>query len=157
MNPSDIESIEILKDGSAAAIYGSRAANGVVLITTKHGQKVKQKLKFLQTILCRLLLNILISRCNEHREYTKQIVANSTNQTQAPENIHPTNPDINTDWQDAYLRNAPMYNLNASISGGGEYSTFNTSLGYFDQQGIMEFLVLRNIMHVSMERLRKDV
>lgn len=48
---------------------------------------------------------------NEHREYTKQIVANSTNQTQAPENIHPTNPDINTDWQDAYLRNAPMYNL----------------------------------------------
>lgn len=50
-----------------------------------------------------------------------------------------------------------MYNLNASISGGGEYSTFNTSLGYFDQQGIMEFLVLRNIMHVSMELLRKDV
>src|SRR5699024_6997651 len=76
---------------------------------------------------------------NEHREYTKQIVANSTNQTQAPENIHPTNPNINTDWQDAYLRNAPMYNLNASISGVGEYSTFNTSLGYFDQQGIMEF------------------
>ena len=86
-----------------------------------------------------------------------KIVANSTNQTQAPENIHPTNPDINTDWQDAYLRNAPMYNLNASISGGGEYSTFNTSLGYFDQQGIMEFSWFRNIMHVSMERLRKDV
>ena len=75
----------------------------------------------------------------ENFNANKQIVANSTNQTQAPENIHPTNPDINTDWQDAYLRNAPMYNLNASISGGGEYSTFNTSLGYFDQQGIMEF------------------
>ena len=76
---------------------------------------------------------------NEHREYTKQLVANSSNQTQAPENVNPTDPGINTDWQDAYLRNSPMYNLNAAISGGGEYSTFNTSIGYFDQQGIMEF------------------
>ena len=94
---------------------------------------------------------------NEHREYTKQIVENSTNQTQAPENIHPTNPDINTDWQDAYLRNAPMYNLNASISGGGEYSTFNTIWGILISKVLWNFLVLRNIMHVSMERLRKDV
>ena len=140
MNPSDIESIEILKDGSAAAIYGSRAANGVVLITTKHGQKGKAKLKFLQTILCRLLLNILISRLQMSiANILSKLLQIQQNQTQAPENIHPTNPNINTDWQDAYLRNAPMYNLNASISGGGEYSTFNTSLGYFDQQGIMEF------------------
>lgn len=140
LNPSDIESIEILKDGSAAAIYGSRAANGVVLITTKHGQKGKAKVEISANYSLQTPSKYLdFLDANEHREYTKQIVANSTNQTQAPENIHPTNPDINTDWQDAYLRNAPMYNLNASISGGGEYSTFNTSLGYFDQQGIMEF------------------
>ncbi len=140
LNPSDIESIEILKDGSAAAIYGSRAANGVVLITTKHGQKGKAKVEISANYSLQTPSKYLdFLDANEHREYTKQIVANSTNQTQAPENIHPTNPNINTDWQDAYLRNAPMYNLNASISGGGEYSTFNTSLGYFDQQGIMEF------------------
>lgn len=140
LNPSDIESIEILKDGSAAAIYGSRAANGVVLITTKHGQKGKAKVEISANYSLQTPSKYLdFLDANEHREYTKQIVENSTNQTQAPENIHPTNPDINTDWQDAYLRNAPMYNLNASISGGGEYSTFNTSLGYFDQQGIMEF------------------
>ena len=121
LNPSDIESIEILKDGSAAAIYGSRAANGVVLITTKHGQKGKAKVEISANYSLQTPSKYLdFLDANEHREYTKQIVANSTNQTQAPENIHPTNPDINTDWQDAYLRNAPMYNLNASISGGGE-------------------------------------
>lgn len=140
LNPSDIESMEILKDGSAAAIYGSRAANGVVLITTKHGQKGKAKVQISANYSMQTPSKYLdFLDANEHREYTKQLVANSSNQTQAPENVNPTNPGINTDWQDAYLRNSPMYNLNAAISGGGEYSTFNTSIGYFDQQGIMEF------------------
>ena len=140
LNPSDIESMEILKDGSAAAIYGSRAANGVVLITTKHGQKGKAKVQISANYSMQTPSKYLdFLDANEHREYTKQLVANSSNQTQAPENVNPTDPGINTDWQDAYLRNSPMYNLNAAISGGGEYSTFNTSIGYFDQQGIMEF------------------
>lgn len=140
LNPSDIESMEILKDGSAAAIYGSRAANGVVLITTKHGQKGKAKVEISANYSMQTPSKYLdFLDANEHREYTKQLVANSSNQTQAPENVNPTDPGINTDWQDAYLRNSPMYNLNAAISGGGEYSTFNTSIGYFDQQGIMEF------------------
>lgn len=140
LNPSDIESMEILKDGSAAAIYGSRAANGVVLITTKHGQKGKAKVEISANYSLQTPSKYLdFLDANEHREYTKQFVANSSNQTQAPENVNPTYPNIYTDWQDAYLKNAPMYNLNASISGGGEYSTFNTSIGYFDQEGIMRF------------------
>lgn len=140
LNPSDIESMEILKDGSAAAIYGSRAANGVVLITTKHGKKGKAKVEISANYSLQTPSKYLdFLDANEHREYTKQFVANSSNQTQAPENVNPTYPNIYTDWQDAYLKNAPMYNLNASISGGGEYSTFNTSIGYFDQEGIMRF------------------
>ena len=88
LNPSDIESIEILKDGSAAAIYGSRAANGVVLITTKHGQKGKAKVEISANYSLQTPSKYLdFLDANEHREYTKQIVANSTNQTQAPENI----------------------------------------------------------------------
>lgn len=140
LNPSDIESIEILKDGAAAAIYGSRAANGVVLITTKHGKRGKTRVEIstnysLQTP--SKYLDFLDAK--EHREYTEQIVLNSTNQTQAPENTNPSNPNINTDWQDSYLTNAPLYNFNSSISGGGEHSTFNTSTGYLNQEGIMKF------------------
>lgn len=140
LNPADIESIEILKDGSAAAIYGSRAANGVVLITTKHGKKGKTRVEISGNFALQTPSKYLdFLNADEHREYAKQIVANSTNQTQAPQNVNPTHPEINTDWQDAYLRNAPMYNLNASISGGNELSTFNTSFGYFDQKGISKF------------------
>lgn len=140
LNPIDIESIEILKDGSAAAIYGSRAANGVVLITTKHGKKGKTKVDISANFALQTPSKYLdFLNADEHREYAKQIVANSSNQTQAPQNINPTHPEVNTDWQDAYLRNTPMYNLTASISGGNESSTFNTSLGYFDQNGIMKF------------------
>lgn len=140
LNPSDIESIEILKDGSAAAIYGSRAANGVVLITTKHGQKGETKVELSANYSMQTPSKYLdFLDAAEHRAYAKQLVANSSNQTQASENINPTHPDTYTDWQDAYLCNAPMYNLNAAISGGSEHSTFNTSLGYFDQKGIMEF------------------
>lgn len=140
LNPSDIASIEILKDGSAAAIYGSRAANGVVLITTKHGQKGETKVELSANYSLQTPSKYLdFLDADEHRAYARQLVANSSNQTQAPENIDPTHPDTYTDWQDAYLRNAPMYNLNAAISGGSEHSTFNTSLGYFDQKGILEF------------------
>ena len=140
LNPADIESIEILKDGSAAAIYGSRAANGVVLITTKHGRKGETQVELSANYSMQTPSKYLdFLNADEHREYARQLVANSTNQTQAPENLLPTDPSVYTDWQKAYLRNAPMYNLNAAISGGGEHSTFNTSIGYFDQKGIMEF------------------
>lgn len=108
LNPSDIESIEILKDGSAAAIYGSRAANGVVLITTKHGQKGETKVTLSANYSIQTPSKYLdFLDANEHREYARQLVANSTNQTQAPENLNPSDPSTDTDWQKAYLRNAP--------------------------------------------------
>lgn len=140
LNPNDIESIEVLKDGAAAAIYGSRAANGVVLITTKHGQKGDVKVDISATYSVQTPSKKLdFMNASEYRQYATMLVANSPGAVQAAQNINPTNPNISTDWQDVFLRTAPMYNINAAISGGGEYTTFNASLGYFNQEGITNF------------------
>ena len=138
LNPNDIASIEILKDGSAAAIYGSRAANGVVLVTTKNGQSGRttvevngswsyqtpsKKLDFMNASLWRSFANM--------------VADNSSAYDRAAENVNPSNPDYSQDWQDIYYRNASMWNLSAGISGGGEHSTFSTSIGYTKQEGIV--------------------
>lgn len=137
LNPTDIESIEVLKDGAAAAIYGSRAANGVVLITTKQGKKGDVKIDLSATYSVQTPSKKLdFMNANEYREYAAMLVANSPGAINASENINPTNPNLSTDWQDVYLRTAPMYNVNASISGGGENTTFNASVGYMNQEGI---------------------
>ena len=137
LNPNDIESIEVLKDGAAAAIYGSRAANGVVLITTKHGAKGDVKVDVSATYSVQTPSKKLdFMNAGEYREYAAMLVANSPGAVNAAENINPTNPNLSTDWQDVYLRTAPMYNVNASISGGGENTTFNASIGYMNQEGI---------------------
>lgn len=137
LNATDIESIEVLKDGAAAAIYGSRAANGVVLITTKQGKKGETKVDLSATYSVQTPSKKLdFMNAAEYREYAAMLVANSPGAINASENINPTNPGLNTDWQDVYLRTAPMYNLNAAISGGGENTTFNASIGYMNQEGI---------------------
>nr|WP_129734730.1 TonB-dependent receptor [Parabacteroides goldsteinii] len=137
LNPNDIESIEILKDGSAAAIYGSRAANGVVLITTKQGKAGRTIVEINGSYSYQTLSKKLdFMNADQWRTFANQVADNSGLE-RAPENVNPTNPGIDTDWQDLYFRNAPIYNLNAGISGGGENTTFNTSLGYFKQDGII--------------------
>lgn len=138
LNPNDIASIEILKDGAAAAIYGSRAANGVVLITTKNGkagnvtvevngsfsyQTPSKKLDFMDA--------------DQWRSYANMLADNSSSFERAPQNVNPSNPNMSNDWQDLYYQNAPMYNLGASVSGGSENSTFSTSVGYTKQDGIV--------------------
>lgn len=137
LNMADVASIELLKDGAAAAIYGSRAANGVVLVSTKQGrsgetlvevsgayswQTPSKKLDFMNAGQWRQFINT---------------VADNSGLERAPENADPTAPGVDTDWQDLYLRSAPVYNLNAGISGGGKHTTFHTSLGYFKQDGIV--------------------
>lgn len=139
INPADISSIEILKDGSAAAIYGSRAANGVVLVTTKQGaigtepiisisgsysyQTPSKQLDFMNA--------------SQWREYANMVSENSPTFSTAAQNVNPTDPNRSTDWQDVYFQNAPVVNLNAGISGGGKNTTYNLSLGYLDQEGIV--------------------
>ncbi len=139
VNPNDIESIEILKDGAAAAIYGSRAANGVVLITTKTGEKgvpvvqIDASYSFQQPTNKLEYLN-----ASEWRDFANHVADNS-GLPRAPENVNPTNPNLYTKWEDLWLQQAPIYNVNASISGGGENSHYSTSLGYFDQTGMTIF------------------
>ena len=145
INPADIASMEILKDGSAAAIYGSRAANGVIIVTTKQGKKgapvVNVDFSYSMQNPTKTLDYL---NADEWRYFSKLLVANSqlpgspAKLTNASENINPTNPNLNTDWQKLWFRsNTPVYNANASISGGGEHFTYNTSLGYYNQEGII--------------------
>lgn len=136
INPNDIESIEILKDGAAAAIYGSRAANGVVLITTKRGKQGKPVIEINGSFAVQTPTNIPdFLNASQWREFAN-MVADNSGMAHAPENDNPTYPNVDTDWADEWLQFAPMWNLNASISGGGENSTFSTSIGYLDQTGM---------------------
>lgn len=136
LNPSDIESIEILKDGAAAAIYGSRAANGVILITTKKGQKGTPTVELEGSYGLQKPTKMLdFLDASEWRTFANTVADNS-GLAHAPENDTPTNPGINTNWEKLWLQDAPIYNLTSSISGGGENSSYRTSVGYLDQKGM---------------------
>lgn len=136
LNPSDIESIQILKDGAAAAIYGSRAANGVVIITTKNGQKgnVKVDVNFAFSVQT-LAHTPKFLNAAQWREFANMVSDNS-GLARAPENVNPSHPEVDTDWVDLWTRNAPMYNADAAISGGNDYGTYAFSIGYLNQQGV---------------------
>ncbi len=132
INPNDIESFEILKDGAATAIYGSRAANGVILITTKKGKKGTTQVSynvvtgFASPIKTFDLLNTaqFLETANEKR----------TNRGQAPWAV---GNDYDTDWQDAVLRsNALQMDHNLSVNGGTDRTKYFMSLGFTDQDGV---------------------
>ena len=117
-------------------MYGSRAANGVVLITTKRGKSGKPVIEIDGSYAFQTPTNIPdFLNATQWREFANNVADNS-GIAHAPENDNPTYPDTNTDWAKEWIQYAPMWNLNASISGGGENSTFSTSLGYLDQTGM---------------------
>jgi len=137
INNSDIESIEILKDASATAIYGSRGANGVVLITTKQGKSGKVKVDYegsysQQTLRKKLdLMNA--------KEYALFYNEQAANDKLAP---YFTQAQIDGfgegyDWQDLVFRKAPMQAHNLTVSGGNDKTRFSVSGSIFDQQGII--------------------
>ncbi|MEQ8238131.1 MAG: TonB-dependent receptor [Cyclobacteriaceae bacterium] len=129
LNPDDIESISVLKDASSAAIYGARAGNGVVLITTKSGSSGKTKFSIdaysgVQEIREKLdLMNAeqFVSYLNE----TSQGLGDNFNS------------GIDIDWQDEIFRAAPISSINLSANGGTEKTSFYISGGLFDQEGII--------------------
>lgn len=138
LNSADIESIEILKDGSAAAIYGSRAANGVVLVTTKSGKAGKTKVEVNSSYSYQTPSKQLdFMNASQWRQFANMMADNSANYSHASQNDNPSDPNYSQDWQDLYYRNASMWNLGAGISGGSENATFNTSIGFTDQKGII--------------------
>lgn len=139
INPNDIASIDVLKDASSAAIYGSRAANGVIIVTTKEGSNTEGK------PIVDLSINAGVSLVSKKLDMLdaqgwaevtsvarqavgKPVLDMATDLASKPDN----------DWQDIMFRPALMQNYNVSIKGGGKYSTYYTGLGYFNQDGVVK-------------------
>lgn len=127
INPSDIASMEILKDASATAIYGSRGANGVVIITTKKGQKGRASTTYdTYAGISKVAKKYDVLSADGYRQFMKD---NNI--------INFTDKGANTNWQDEIYRTAYSQNHNVSISGGSENTTYRGSVGYASQQGII--------------------
>ena len=135
LNINDIESVEVLKDASATAIYGSRAANGVVIITTKKGKPGKVTVNYdgyfgMQTVQKKLdLLNL-----QEYAEYRNEI-GEEYGSGMRPEFADPSLLGEGTEWQNEVFQVAPMQSHDVSLNGGNEYTTYAFNLGYFNQDG----------------------
>ncbi len=136
LNVSDIESIEVLKDAASAAIYGARAASGVILITTKRGQAGEMRVNynsFFGTQAPARKLDLL--NATEYAELRNESRRNAGMSILFPD---PAALGEGTDWQSViFNNNAAIQNHELSISGGNERSTFFTSFGYIDQEGIV--------------------
>lgn len=132
INPADIESFEVLKDGSATAIFGSRAANGVILITTKRGSSGKAKVNYNTSI----GMNEAVERFNLLNGDQFVEIANEKrrNANQSPL----ANPGVNTDWQDFIFRQGFTQQHNLSIAGGSDMTKYFFSLGFTDQQSAIK-------------------
>ncbi|MET3879838.1 TonB-linked SusC/RagA family outer membrane protein [Chitinophaga sp. OAE865] len=134
ISPTDIASIEILKDASATAIYGSRGGNGVVLITTSRGQRGMSRITFdsyygTQHILKKYsLLNA---------SQFEQLANEASIAENGPELYDLSKTPATTDWQDAIFRTAPIQSYSLSFSGGDPKTRFLVTANYFDQQGIV--------------------
>lgn len=130
LNPSDIASMEVLKDASATAIYGSRGAAGVVIVTTKRGVAGENRI----TISMEQGIESVANRIDvmDGREFATYINGITPGTYNNLDNLP------NTDWQDLIFQdNARITNLNASVSGGNETSNFYFGLGYFGQEGVL--------------------
>jgi TonB-linked SusC/RagA family outer membrane protein len=144
LNPNDIESIEILKDASATAIYGAQGANGVVLITTKLGKKGKPVIGYNYTFgLSQLRKKLDVMGAADYAKTINAAVMtrNGSGATPVPlftdAEISAYEKNGGTDWQDVIYRTAPMHNHELSISGGTDNLKYLVSGGYLDQDGIL--------------------
>ena len=140
VNPSDIESIEILKDTSATAIYGARAANGVVLITTKSGKKGRDIITFESSFgVQNVAKTIDVMNAQEYAALVNEAYTNDGldapyNTTQLGEIAKLGN---GTNWQDEIFRPAMIQSYQLTFSGGDNKTTYAISGGYFDQKGVI--------------------
>jgi TonB-linked SusC/RagA family outer membrane protein len=138
MNPNDVESIEVLKDASATAIYGARGANGVILVTTKRGSKGKIRTLAsayygVQTIAKKMnMLNaeqlaVLGNEATDNANIDRKLIFADLNNLKKN----------STDWQNEIFRTAPIQNYELSFSGGGDKSAYFLSTNFFTQDGII--------------------
>ncbi len=136
LNPADIASIEVLKDAASGAVYGARAANGVVLVTTKQGKEGKTKVTYdfsygWQSVAKKR--NVLNAS-----EYAMMMNEGSINSGVAPIYTNPASYGAGTDWQEeVFNNNAPVMNHQVSVSGGSSRVNYLFSVGYYDQEGVI--------------------
>jgi len=143
INPNDVESIEVLKDASATAIYGSRGANGVVLITTKQGKAGKLAITFDSSYGTESISNKL-DLLNAREYYQYQYLRNPNGplftDVNNPYYVDPSKINeapLGIDWQDEVYRQAFMQNQQFSFRGGSNNTSFFASLGYLNQEGVI--------------------
>ncbi len=135
INPSEIESIEVLKDASATAIYGSRGANGVILITTKRGKAGQAAINFESYYGWQEAANQLDLLNAE--QFAQLVNEANINAGRNPAYVNPATLGEGTDWQEELLRVAPIANYQLTLSGGTEKVRYALSGGYFMQDGIV--------------------
>lgn len=141
VNPSDISSMEVLKDGAAAAIYGSVAANGVIIITTKNGKKGETKIDFNTYISMTNIANKLeMTNAAQYKAIIKQMYDNYNEYAASPKD-YPSyikeDTGIDTDWQDAMIRNGLSQNYMISVRGGSDKAQYSISYNHSDDKGIL--------------------
>lgn len=145
VNPNDIESLEILKDAAAQAIYGARASNGVILVKTKRGEKGKVSLKYggyygIQTV----HQNFDVYSGEELAQLRREAYRTTNSGEYMPDNKIFSEDELEIlknkkfiDWSDVLLRNAPITNHNLSLTTGTDLSQIYTSINYQNQQGVI--------------------
>lgn len=138
LNPSDIQSIEVLKDASATAIYGARGSNGVVLITTKQGRKNSAlNISYnLSTSFQTATKNLDMMDAQEYMSFYNDVFADRGREPLFSEDDFNT-LGAGTNWQDEIFRAAPIFEHRLSFSGGSEDTQYYVSLNTFDQEGIV--------------------
>lgn len=130
INPNDIESFSVLKDASAAAIYGSRASNGVIIITTKKGRTGKPVVTFSTTLsVANIAKKVSVLSPSQFRAFVK---------SQGSSDAQKLLGANNTDWQDQIYQTAISTDNNISVSGGLKNMPYRVSLGYLNQEGILK-------------------
>ncbi|HRJ13792.1 MAG TPA: SusC/RagA family TonB-linked outer membrane protein, partial [Saprospiraceae bacterium] len=137
LNAADIESMEILKDASAAAIYGTRGANGVILISTRKGSRSqKARVSFGSYVGQQQPERRLgLANATEYAQLINEIALNNGSQPVHPD---PTVFGVGTDWQDVIFQNGIIQNYNLNVSGGSEAMTYSISGDVFRQEGIVK-------------------
>jgi len=140
LNPNDIETMQVLKDASAGAIYGSRAANGVIIITTKKGQKDSPaRVDYSAYYGIDKVWQIMpVTNAHNYQVLNNEARYNANNKPLAPGNDPNSTrfiKDVNTDWQKEGLKSGMRHNQNVALSGGGAHNTYMVSLDLFENTG----------------------
>ena len=149
LNMADVERLDVLKDASATAIYGSRGANGVVMITTKRGTEGKGKLAVSANYSFQNATNVpSLLNAAQYAELSNDMMVNS-GRNPNPEWANPSELGAVTDWMDELLRTGVMQNYTVSYSGGNEKSHYYVSGGFLDQSGIVKSVNYRRFTFQS--------